>query len=145
MTTTARRLPRRAFCLCCLAGPAVAWANAHSAKAAPKPNEIVPFIIADAAQATIHVHKLRDGVAVLEGSGGNVAVLTGPDGKVLVDAGIAVSRPQVATAIETLGPEPIVQLINTHWHFDHTGGNEWVHGAGAAILAQENARKHMLS
>jgi glyoxylase-like metal-dependent hydrolase (beta-lactamase superfamily II) len=34
-------------------------------------------------------------------------------------------------------------LINTHWHFDHTGGNEWLHEAGASILAQENTRKHL--
>ena len=67
----------------------------------------------------------------------------GPAGKVLVDAGIAVSRPQVASALATLGPEPVRHLINTHWHFDHADGNEWVHDEGAAIIAHENTRKHL--
>ena len=80
---------------------------------------------------------------MLEGSGGNIAVLTGPDGKVLVDAGIAVSRPQVAAALAELGPEPVTHLINTHWHFDHANGNEWLHELGPQILAQENTLKHL--
>lgn len=138
------RLMRRKFCLCCLGATAGSLLD-RSASATPSPDKIVSTIMSEAAEATIHIHKLRGGVAVLEGSGGNVAVLAGPDGKLLVDGGIAVSRPQMATALETLGSEPIVQLINTHWHFDHTGGNAWLRGAGASILAQENTRKHMLS
>src|SRR4051812_2241274 len=119
-----RHPSRRTFCFCCLAAPAASWFAPRPTLAAPAPKDIVAFIIAEAAQATIHVHQLRGGVAVLEGSGGNVAVLTGPEGKLLVDAGISVSRPQMATALELLGPEPITQLINTHWHFDHSSGNE---------------------
>ena len=63
---------------------------------------------------------------MLEGSGGNVAVLTGPDGKVLIDAGIGVSRPQMTKALADLGADPITHLINTHWHFDHADGNAWL-------------------
>jgi glyoxylase-like metal-dependent hydrolase (beta-lactamase superfamily II) len=81
--------------------------------------------------------------AVLEGSGGNVAVLTGPDGKLLVDAGITVSRPRIQEALAGLGKDPVSQLINTHWHFDHADGNEWLHREGARILAHENTRKHL--
>ena len=40
-------------------------------------------------------------------------------------------------------PDPIAHLINTHWHFDHANGNEWLHSAGAKIIAQENTRKHL--
>jgi glyoxylase-like metal-dependent hydrolase (beta-lactamase superfamily II) len=98
-----------------------------------------------AATAEIKVHRLRGNVAVLEGSGGNVAVLTGPDGKLLVDAGIAVSKQNMTKALASLGPNPIRHLINTHWHFDHADGNEWLHSEGASIIAQENTRKHLMA
>ncbi len=88
-------------------------------------------------------HKLRNNISVFEGSGGNIGVLTGPDGKVLIDAGIGVSRPQITTALAALGTEPVTHLVNTHWHFDHADGNEWLHTAGAKIIAQENTRKHL--
>src|SRR6516162_6302648 len=102
------------------------------------------MIRAAAAEAEIKTHRLRGNVTVLEGSGGNIAVLTRGDGKLLVDAGIAVSRQRIAEALASLGSDPIRQLINTHWHFDHADGNEWVHAQGASILAQENTRKHLM-
>ena len=94
-----------------------------------------------AATAKINVHKLRGNVSVLEGSGGNITVLTGRDGKVLVDAGI--SRRQVEDALAGLSDDPVKHLINSHWHFDHTDGNEWLHSVGAEITAHENTRKHL--
>jgi len=94
-----------------------------------------------AANAKIIVRKLRGNVSVLEGSGGNMTVLTGRDGKVLVDAGI--SRPQVEDALAGLSDDPVKHLINSHWHFDHTDGNEWLHSIGAEISAHENTRKHL--
>jgi glyoxylase-like metal-dependent hydrolase (beta-lactamase superfamily II) len=96
-----------------------------------------------AATAKINVTKLRGNVSVLIGSGGNIAVLTGRDGKLLVDAGITASRPQIAEALNSLGSDPVKHLINSHWHFDHTDGNEWIHSIGAEITAHENTRKHL--
>jgi glyoxylase-like metal-dependent hydrolase (beta-lactamase superfamily II) len=104
---------------------------------------LVSLIKDSAAVSPIITHKLRGNVSALEGSGGNVAVLTGPDGKVLVDAGIRVSRPQITKALTDLGPDPISHLINSHWHFDHADGNEWLHEAGAKIIAQDNTRKYL--
>ena len=95
------------------------------------------------AKAKITVQALRRNISVLLGTGGNIAVLTGPDGKLLVDAEIVTARPHVAAALTSINADPIKQLINTHWHFDHTGGNEWLHQAGASILAHENTRKHL--
>jgi len=81
---------------------------------------------------------------VLEGSGGNIAVLTGADGKVLVDAGITASRPHILEALSSLGKEPVRHVINTHWHFDHADGNEWLSKEGATIVAHENSRRHLV-
>jgi glyoxylase-like metal-dependent hydrolase (beta-lactamase superfamily II) len=96
-----------------------------------------------AAISPIATHKLRNNISVLEGSGGNVAVLTGPDGKLLIDAGISVSRPQMTKALADLGADPITHLVNTHWHFDHSDGNAWLNSIGAKIIAQENTRKYL--
>ena len=137
-------MSRRGFCLCCISGAAIAangWLTPREAFAEAR--GIVSLIKDSAATSPIVTHKLRSDVSVLEGSGGNVAVLTGPDGQVLIDAGIGVSRPQMAKALADLSADPITHLINTHWHFDHTDGNTWLNSAGAKIIAQENTRKYL--
>ena len=83
-------------------------------------------------------------ISVLEGSGGNIAVLTGRDGKLLIEAGFAVSRPQITNALLSINTDPIRHLINTHWHTDHTDGNAWLHSEGAEITAHENTKKRLL-
>ncbi len=60
-----------------------------------------------------------------------------------VDAGLTTSRRGIAEALGGLDANPIRHLINTHWHYDHTDGNEWLNSAGARIIAQENTRKHL--
>ena len=107
--------------------------------------KVSPVIIIREAAATtkITITKLRGNVSLLEGSGGNIAVLTGRDGKLLVEAGITASRPRITEALASISPEPVKHLINTHWHFDHTDGNEWLHSEGAEITAHENTRKRL--
>jgi glyoxylase-like metal-dependent hydrolase (beta-lactamase superfamily II) len=105
---------------------------------------LVQAMLDAAAKDPIIVHPVRRNISVLEGSGGNIAVLTGKDGKLLVDAGFVVSRPRVASALASINADPIKHLINTHWHTDHTDGNAWLHSAGAEITAQENTRKRLL-
>jgi len=137
-------LSRRAFCLCCLASSGFAATSGLSPRQAfAEARGLVSLIKDSAATSPIVVHKLRNAISALEGSGGNIAVLTGPDGKVLVDAGIGVSRPQLMKALTDLGPEPVSTLINTHWHFDHTDGNTWLNSVGAKIIAQDNTRKYL--
>src|SRR6202043_1181885 len=140
-----RSLSRRGFCLCCVGGAAYAatgeWLTPREAFAEAR--GLVSMFKDNAAVALIATHKLRNNISVLEGSGGNIAVLTGPDGKVLVDGGIGASRPQLTKALADLGTDPISHLVNTHWHFDHTSGNEWLHSVGAKIIAHENTRKNL--
>ncbi len=108
-----------------------------------KEEGVVPTMVNAAAKAKITVRPLRRNISVLEGSGGNIAVLTGKDGKLLVDAGLSVSRPTIAKALASINEEPIRHLVNTHWHLDHTDGNAWLHAAGAAITAHRNVRQRL--
>jgi glyoxylase-like metal-dependent hydrolase (beta-lactamase superfamily II) len=98
---------------------------------------------AQAPVARIKTASLRGNVSVLRGSGGNIAVLTGKDGKIIVDSGYSSAKAQIAAALTALSADPVTHLINTHWHIDHTDGNEWMHAAGAVILAHENTRKRL--
>lgn len=75
---------------------------------------IVPTMIQAASQAEIEVNRLRRNIGVREGSGGNMAVLTGKDGKLFIDAGFTASKPQISLAVDRLSAEPITRLINTH-------------------------------
>ena len=93
--------------------------------------------------ANISVQKLRGNISALIGSGGNIAVLPGDDGKLIIDSGYLGTREKIAAALTNLSHDPIKHLVNTHWHFDHTDGNEWMHSAGATVTAHENTRKHL--
>jgi glyoxylase-like metal-dependent hydrolase (beta-lactamase superfamily II) len=105
--------------------------------------QIVQTMLAAATNAKITVRQIRRNISVLEGSGGNIAVLTGKDGKLLVDAGYTASKSGISSALASLGSDPVKSLINTHWHADHTDGNAWLHESGAVIVAHENTRKRL--
>ncbi|GAA0474588.1 MBL fold metallo-hydrolase [Parasphingorhabdus litoris] len=95
------------------------------------------------AKVEIKTEKLGDGIAVLFGAGGNIGVSYGPDGTVLIDDQFAPLTPKIQAAVAALGAEPVKYLINTHWHYDHTGGNENFGKAGALIMAHDNVRERM--
>lgn len=96
-----------------------------------------------AAKDPVVVKALRGNIYLLEGSGGNIAAFHGPEGKLLVDGGIAVSQKKIEDALSGISSDPLKYLVNTHWHFDHADGNEWLHTAGASIIAHENTRKNL--
>ena len=104
---------------------------------------IVPTMLHEGSQAKINVHPIRRNISVLEGSGGNIAVLIGKEGKLLIDSGFTLSKTRLVEALNNLSADPITQLINSHWHIDHTDGNSWVHSAGATITAHLNTKKHL--
>ena len=98
---------------------------------------------AAAAKAVITPQSLRGGASLLRGPFGNILVLVQPDGVVVVDSGLREARPQIQGALATLSSQFPASLINTHWHVDHTDGNEWMHERGATITAQRNTARRL--
>jgi len=87
--------------------------------------------------------RLADNVHMLVGSGGNIGLMVGSDAVFVVDDQFAPLTPKILAAIKAITPQPVRFVLNTHWHFDHTGGNENMGQAGALIFAHENVRKRM--
>jgi glyoxylase-like metal-dependent hydrolase (beta-lactamase superfamily II) len=80
---------------------------------------------------------------MLSGPGGNVVVLYGSDGTVVVDTFVQPAWAGVGKAIKGLTQKPVTTLIDTHWHFDHTDNNAQFRRAGATIVAHANTKKRM--
>jgi glyoxylase-like metal-dependent hydrolase (beta-lactamase superfamily II) len=97
----------------------------------------------DFSQVQIKTTKLADNFYTLEGQGGTIGVLTGPDGVFMVDSQFAPLSEKIAAAIKQISDRPIKFLVNTHVHGDHTGGNENFGKMGVTILARENLRNRL--
>lgn len=99
----------------------------------------------DWSKVEIKTQPLAPGVAVLFGAGGNIGVSFGEDGTILIDDQFAPLTEKIQKAVADLGAQPVKFLINTHWHGDHSGGNENLGKAGAIIMAHDNVRVRMAS
>jgi cyclase len=99
----------------------------------------------DMSKVEIKTQPLAPGVAVLFGAGGNIGVSYGEDGTILIDDQFAPLTAKIQAAVAALGAQPVKFLINTHWHGDHSGGNENLGKAGAIIMAHDNVRVRMAS
>ncbi|WP_447756466.1 MBL fold metallo-hydrolase [Sphingopyxis fribergensis] len=118
----------------------IAGSAAHAEDAAKTPYEIINTATA---ASPVTPTALRGDVTLLEGAGGTIVALAGPDGLLLVDDGIAVSRAKIEAVLTGLRPGGLNYVINTHWHWDHTDGNGWAHDDGATIIAQRNTAAHL--
>jgi glyoxylase-like metal-dependent hydrolase (beta-lactamase superfamily II) len=87
--------------------------------------------------------KVTENIYMLEGRGGNIGVIVGEDGVLMIDDQFAPLSGKIKTAFAKISDKQIRFLINTHWHRDHTGGNEIFGSTGAVIVAHENVRKKM--
>ena len=99
----------------------------------------------DFSNVEVKAENLAPGVSVLFGAGGNIGVSHGEDGTVLIDDQYAPLTPKIQAAVAGLGASPVKFLVNTHWHGDHSGGNENFGKAGAVIMAHDNVRVRMAS
>lgn len=91
----------------------------------------------------LSLEPVRGSIHAIMGSGGNMGVFVGDDGVLLIDDKFAPLNEAILAHIRTLSSRPVRFLVNTHWHMDHTGGNENFGKAGAVIIAHENIRKRL--
>ena len=89
------------------------------------------------------VHSVAGDVKYIEGSGGNIGLLAGDEGVLLIDDQYAPLTDKILEAIRTVSDQPVKFIINTHMHPDHTGGNENFGRIGALIIGHENVRSQM--
>ena len=99
----------------------------------------------DLSKVEYRSEKLGDNLFVLFGGGGNIAVLTGPDGALVVDSDVVELSPKLRAALTMVSEKPARFLINTHFHFDHAGGNATLGRGGTVIVAHDNVRKHLMT
>lgn len=91
----------------------------------------------------IKAHKVTDSIYMLEGQGGNIGLNFGEDGVFMIDDQFAPLTEKIKAAIAKLTDKPVKFLANTHYHYDHTGGNENFGKSAAIIVAHENVRKRL--
>lgn len=97
----------------------------------------------DFSNVEIQTTDLGGDVYMLQGRGGNIGVSIGDDGIFVIDDQFAPLSEKIMAAIAELSDKPVSYVLNTHWHGDHTGGNENFGNSGAVIVAHENVRERM--
>src|SRR5437870_1841368 len=98
------------------------------------PALLVEKIVPMMTNIRIVTSELASGFHLVQGPGGNIAVLVGPDGLTVVDSGVPMRAKEILETVTSVGGKPVSRLINTHWHFDHAGGNEVFARAGASVV-----------
>lgn len=127
-----------------LIAPAIpAWGRPFVVQQAPAAADPLAKMRADIGAAPIERVKLTDSLTMLSGPGGNVVVLNGRDGKIVVDCFVQPAWPGFKQILDSLGTGRITTLIDTHWHFDHSDNNENVRKAGASVVAHANTKKRL--
>ncbi len=91
------------------------------------------------------ITSLSQGLYVFSGDGGNVTAIVDDGSTLLIDSGLASRISELSDAIFRTTMRPVTRLVNTHWHFDHTGGNTYFGSSGVTIIAQENVKKELSS
>ncbi len=97
----------------------------------------------DYSQVMVHAKPVADHLFLLRNAGGNILLSVGEDGALLVDAGMPEFSKKIGDVVAGKSGRPLRYIVNTHWHFDHTGGNSELAKGGAVIIAHGNVRKCM--
>src|SRR5437899_8862941 len=122
-------------------------ARAATGRVAQQQQDRVAQFRAQIGAIPIQAQPLAENLTLLAGPGGNVVVLHGSDGLVVVDTFVAPAWPKLQESLASLGGgaggAPVKFVINTHWHFDHTDNNAPLHAAGATVVAHANTKRRM--
>src|SRR5229473_7044129 len=93
----------------------------------------------------LNITSLGQGIYVFSGDGGNVTAIVDDSSTLLIDSGLPSRTTELNDAIFKTTMRPVTRLVNTHWHFDHTGGNTYFGSSGVTIIAQENVKQQLSS
>jgi glyoxylase-like metal-dependent hydrolase (beta-lactamase superfamily II) len=139
-STAKRNWATPMFCRILLLGFALCAAEAAGVPPDPPPTRMP---IVDLSKVEVRATRVSDSFYVLEGQGGTISVLTGPDGVLMVDSQFAPLTDKIIAAIRQFSEQPIRFLINTHVHADHTGGNENLAKIGTLIFSRDQLRARL--
>src|SRR5213592_4404680 len=118
-------------------------ARAAAGVALQQPQDPVAAFRARIGAIPIESHPLAENLTLLAGPGGNVVVLHGSDGLVVVDTFVAPAWPKLQESLKGLGGAPVKVVINTHWHFDHTDNNAPLRAGVPTVVSHKNTRLRM--
>ncbi|MGH9496449.1 MAG: MBL fold metallo-hydrolase [Candidatus Sulfotelmatobacter sp.] len=127
------KLPSRAF----------AWTAGQSQQPPAPSTEGLERMRTMLGAIPIQSQALAENLTLLSGPGGNVVVLHGKDGMLVVDTFVAPAWPKFKESLAAVGKEPVKLVIDTHWHYDHSDNNGPLHQAGATVIAHENTKTRM--
>ena len=133
------RNPPLQYALVLLATLSFAAASAYGQAQTPPPAPAAP----DFSKVEIKTTKISDNLYLLAGQGGQIGVLAGPDGILMVDSQFAPLSQKIAAAVRQISSAPIRFLINTHVHGDHTGGNENFAKMGVTLFSRDELRDRL--
>lgn len=105
----------------------------------------IPCVAQNVDQIQLETTQVDDSVFVISGGGGNIGVLTGPDGVLLIDTQMGQFEDKIRAAVAAVSDQPVRYIINTHWHFDHTGCNACFAKSQPVIIGPEGTRERMAS
>ena len=102
-----------------------------------------PLAAQDFSKVEVSATPVAEGVYSIQGAGGNVGLVVGRNGAFMIDDQYAPLAPKIKAAVEGVTDQPVRFVLNTHWHGDHTGGNEAFAASGTLVVAHDNVRKRM--
>jgi cyclase len=122
----------------------VAMLNSNS-RGQSGPQDVTQTAIAQFQRKSLQTTNLGDGIYLLSGDGANVVAVAAPSSTLLIDSGMASRTTELNSAVFSATHRPVTQLVDTNWHFDHTGGNIFFGTAGASIIAQSHTKARLSS